>query len=371
MFQNNPFYWGTIHKVVIAFGAVFSDIHIIRKDKNGNTVQTIEVPCNFAPAEKWMRKNKQNPNPGVDDQVEMVLPRMSYEITGFTYDAERQLPPTGRTVSAIVENNKVLKSQFNPVPYNIAFTVNIMTKTVEDSLMIVEQILPFFTPDYTITVKDIPELDLSKDLVIVLGGMEYEDLYQGSLNDRRTIIWTLNFTVKAYLYPPVNVTKVNLRTNIKWRLTTNFSDTTVISQNDQFDHTPGSTPGNVKVIQSIVQNTFQEIRGNAYIDNRTKNLLGVTKIVIPNPLTTEMNIGGVTSIRNPLTFEPGFEQAPLQTLDDGPTIVPGEKISMWRIQAQSGVCSVAYEAVQTVTGTTNVVRPTIQKDAFQSDTFQP
>jgi hypothetical protein len=218
MLQNNPFYWGTIRKVVAAFGAIFSDIHIVRENKNGDPVQAIQVPIEFGPHEKWLTNLLQNPQPGVDDQVEMVLPRMSYEITSFTYDSDRKLTSTGRTVKALVDGNKTLMAQYNPVPYNIGFQVNIMTKTIEDGLQIIEQIIPFFTPDYSITVKDIPELELTKDLIVILNGVQNEDTWDGTFQQRRTVIWTLAFTVKAYLYPPVGLTKVNLRTNIQWRL---------------------------------------------------------------------------------------------------------------------------------------------------------
>jgi T4-like virus Myoviridae tail sheath stabiliser len=218
MLQNNPYYWGTIRKVVIAFGAIFSDIHIVREDSKGNPVQAIQVPCEFGPKEKWMTRNVQNPMPGVDDSIEMVLPRMSYEVNGFTYDSERKLTSTGRTVKAVANADKTLSAQFNPVPYNIGFTFNIMTKTIEDGLMIIEQILPFFTPDYTVTVKDMPELDLTKDIPVILNNVTYEDTWDGTFQQRRTVIWTLQFTAKAYLYPPVKLNKLNLQTDITWNL---------------------------------------------------------------------------------------------------------------------------------------------------------
>jgi hypothetical protein len=156
--------------------------------------------------------------PGVDDQVEMVLPRLSYEINSFTYDSERKLTSTGRTVKVLTDGNKVLAKQFNPVPYNIGFQVNVMTKTIDDGLQIIEQILPFFTPDYSITVKDVPEMGIEKDLMVVLNSTSCEDTWDGQFQQRRTVIWTLQFTVKAYLYPPVNLQNVNLQTNVRWHL---------------------------------------------------------------------------------------------------------------------------------------------------------
>jgi hypothetical protein len=139
---------------------------------------------------------------------------MSYEITGFTYDYERHLPGTGVTVKALTTTNQVLKSQFNPVPYNLGFNLSIMSKTIEDGLMIIEQILPFFAPDYTVTILDMPELDLTKDIPIVFNGISPEDNYDGTFQEKRTIIFTLNFTAKAYLYPPVKLQKINIETDI-------------------------------------------------------------------------------------------------------------------------------------------------------------
>lgn len=204
----------------MAFGSLFSDIHFIRTDDTviPTEYQTIKVPLAYGPKEKWLVRNKQNPMPGTDDAVEMLLPRMSYEATGFTYDTSRKLTTTGRHVKALINDNTMLRAQFNPVPYNIGFVLHVMTKTVEDGLMIIEQILPFFTPDYTITVKDIPDLDLRKDINVVLNSVEHEDTWEGTFQERRTITWTLTFTAKAYLYPPVKLTKVNLETNVYYRI---------------------------------------------------------------------------------------------------------------------------------------------------------
>lgn len=219
MLQNAPFYWGSVRKIVESFGAVFSDIHIVRVDENGDPYQTLEVPCTYGPKDKWVIRNQQNPMPTEDDSIEMRLPRMSYELKGFQYDNVRKLGSTGRTVQALVNDNTVLKAQFNPVPYNFSFVLNIMAKTVEDGLMILEQILPFFGPEYTVQVKDMPELNLEKDILIVHdGGVTLDDTWEGSYQERRTITWELRFIVKGYLYPPVKLNKVNLRTEINFQI---------------------------------------------------------------------------------------------------------------------------------------------------------
>ena len=219
MLQNAPFYWGSVRKIVESFGVVFSDIHINRYKSDGTVYQTLEIPCEYGPKEKWLTRNVQNAMPGTDDQVEMVLPRMSYELKGWQYDSQRKLTSTGRTVQAVTNNSRVLLAQYNPVPYNFSFDLNVMAKSVEDGLMIIEQILPFFTPDYTIDVNDMPELGLDKDIVILHNGaVQQDDTWEGSFTDRRTIVWSMNFTVKAYLYPPVKLTNVTMQTKVRYQV---------------------------------------------------------------------------------------------------------------------------------------------------------
>jgi hypothetical protein len=218
MLQNAPFYWGSIRKITESFGAVFSDLHFIRMNEDGSAYQTIEVPCEYGLKEKWYIRNVQNPMPGQNDQVEMVLPRMGYQLTGFQYDSSRKLTSTGRTVQAITGNNRVLKAQYNPVPFNISFDLSIAAKSVEDGFQIIEQIVPFFTPDYTIHVNDMPTLNLEKDINLVYtGNIDYQDNAEGQF-DRRVITWTLGFVAKAYIYPPVNITTVNLETRIRFNV---------------------------------------------------------------------------------------------------------------------------------------------------------
>lgn len=219
MLGNASFYWGSVRRMVECFGVVFSDLHINRYRSDGTLYQTIEVPCSYGPKEKWLVRNAQNPMPGTDDQVEMVLPRISYELKGWQYDAIRKLTSTGRTVQAVTNNKRVLLAQYNPVPYNFNFDLNIMAKNVEDGLMILEQIVPFFTPDYSVDVNDMPELELEKDIVIVNSGtVNQEDTYDGQFNERRTITWTLNFTMKGYLYPPTALTNITLQSKVRWNI---------------------------------------------------------------------------------------------------------------------------------------------------------
>lgn len=219
MLQHSPYYWGSIRKMVECFGVVFSDLHIQRFKQDGTLYQTIEVPCEYGPKEKWLVRNTQNPMPGTDDQVEMVLPRISYELKGWQYDSQRKITSTGRNVQTVTGNNRVLLAQYNPVPYNFSFDLNIMAKNVEDGLMIIEQILPNFTPDYSLDVNDMVPLDMMKRIVIVNSGtVTQEDTYEGSFTDRRTITWALNFTMKGYLYPATALQNITLQTKLRWNV---------------------------------------------------------------------------------------------------------------------------------------------------------
>jgi T4-like virus Myoviridae tail sheath stabiliser len=358
MLQHNPFYWGTIRKVVVAFGAIFSDIHIWRMDKAGNPVKKIEVPCEFGPKEKWMTLNQQNPMPGVDDQVEMVLPRMSYEITGFSYDSDRKLTSTGNTVRVVANDKKAIKTQMNPVPYNVSFNLNIMVKTMEDGLMVVEQILPFFTPDYTVTVKDIPDLELSKDIPIILNSVNYEDTWDGAANTRRTVIWTLGFTAKAYLYPPVGLSKLNLKTNVVWHLSQSM--TADVSAMDIITPSPESVAPNY-VVPNIVQTlgyTFQQQSGTCRIRRAPiQNQFGVSTISLGQSGTPHITTqSGVTAIVNPEAFHPGFQEEPVLTNTE------------LTLQLQKGTGSIAVVTTQTQTGTCNIVSSF--DNSFQPGAFQ-
>jgi hypothetical protein len=194
--------------MTVAFGQLFNKIQIKRKDTSGSTIQSISVPLAYAPKEKFLTRLDQQPDL---DQREfaVTLPRMSFEISGISYDGTRKLTRIQKykTVKTDKEG-KVMNYNYTPVPYNISYTLNIFTATAESGLQIVEQILPFFQPDYTITVVAVPELDIKRDVPIILNDVNYEDSYSGDYTSRRAVIYTLNFTAKTYLFGPANTQKV-------------------------------------------------------------------------------------------------------------------------------------------------------------------
>jgi hypothetical protein len=206
MLGNSPFYFSSIRKYVTLFGSLFSNINITRTDANGNTTELMRVPITYGPKEKMLARVNQDPN--IDRQVAIILPVMSFEMDGFTYDGTRKLQTTNRIAVLNPDDKAQNRYQYNPVPYNIGFKLFILVKNAEDGSKIVEQILPFFTPDWTVTAHLIPEMNVTMDIPIILNRVDLEDSYDGQFKDRRALTWMLYFTMKAYFYGPVKTTKV-------------------------------------------------------------------------------------------------------------------------------------------------------------------
>jgi hypothetical protein len=200
-----PFYNETTRRYVAIFGTLFNDITISRKNNAGTTIQTMKVPVNYGPMQKFLAKLEQDPNLTAPA---MTLPRITFEIIGMTYDGERVLTNLSRHKMPISNNDNSYNTQFTPTPYNIDFQLNIMTKFTEDGSKILEQIIPYFKPEFTPTVKLIDTLDMYFDVPIVLTSITTEDTYEGSYDERRALIWTLSFTMKAYYFGPVTTKKV-------------------------------------------------------------------------------------------------------------------------------------------------------------------
>tara|TARA_A200000159_G_scaffold50434_1_gene46629 strand:- start:933 stop:2204 length:1272 start_codon:yes stop_codon:yes gene_type:complete len=181
---------------------MFNDIEISRK--TGTTqVQQMKVPINYAPKQKILARidqNLQNNAPAI------TLPRMSFEMTGMTYAPDRKLTSVTKLVRASAADG-TMTSMFAPAPYDIEFQLNVMTKYNEDGTKIIEQILPYFKPDCTVSVKLIDELETYFDIPIVLNSVSQEDTYEGDFESRRALIWTLSFTMKGYFFGPVSTRK--------------------------------------------------------------------------------------------------------------------------------------------------------------------
>ena len=233
------FYNQSTRNVVVAFGTLFNTIQLHKKDGSGNIVQSMKVPLVYGPKQKWLSRLTEDPN--LSKKVAVTLPRIGFEISGITYDPARKLQKTVKVkkVADGIDNNQV-KSGFMPVPYNINFELYVLSKNSDDALQIVEQILPFFQPDYTVTMKEIPELDIIRDVPIILNSVGYEDDYEGSFTSRRSIIYTLSFTAKYYMYGPVSASNIIRRVQVD-----QYADLPVNAPKREQRYSVTPTPSNV------------------------------------------------------------------------------------------------------------------------------
>jgi hypothetical protein len=200
MLGNRPFYNRTIRKVVVAFGTLFNEIRIRRFNKAGTVAfETFKVPLSYGTKEKYLTRITSDPN--LTKSIQTIVPRISFELTGMTYDTSRKLPSMLRNYSANTSTS--VNAQYAPVPYDFEFSLSIYVRNTEDGTQILEQILPFFTPDFTVTVDFIPSMNQKYDFPIILNSVNTTTDYEGDMMTTRLIIWDLTFTAKGYIWPPV------------------------------------------------------------------------------------------------------------------------------------------------------------------------
>jgi len=232
------FYHKRVRTAVSVFGSLFNNIHVIRQNKAGGVISQIKVPLAYAQRRQFLsRIEEMEQGQDAERKVAIKLPRMSFEITNMVYDAARQLPKMNAFTSAV--NNSVVNRQklYSATPYIVSFQLNVYAKNQDDALQIVEQILPYFSPQYTVTVKpfaDIPTL--KEDVPINLGSVVMYDDFEGELQTRRTIIYSLDFDMKILLHGPVNSDGEKIIRDVR----TNYFLQTADS--DQYLHTTVQTP---------------------------------------------------------------------------------------------------------------------------------
>lgn len=232
---NNHFYHGTIKKYVTVFGTLFNNVFIDRVDGSNNVIQTLKVPLAYGPKDKALARLAANPN--LDKSTAIELPRMAFELTTMTYDGARKLQTVVKNAHASNTNPSQVNYQYVPVPYNFTFSLYVLVKNAEDGTRILEQILPYFTPDWTPTVNLIPEMDIKMDIPIVMYNVTVDDTYEGNFDTRRAIIWTLDFMLKGYLFGPVKKSGIIKTADVNF-----FEDTTDDAGKDAtFTITPGLT----------------------------------------------------------------------------------------------------------------------------------
>lgn len=187
------------------FGNLFNELQIERYNNSNTKVQTLNVPIAYGPKGKYIARITSDPD--LNREISITLPRLAFELNGITYAPARKLNTGIRLKKGVNTGGTDFNSTYSPIPYDMAFTLSIMTKYAEDGIQLVEKIVPFFTPDFTVTVKALTDISLNLDVPIELNSITNNDGYEGDFDSRRVITWDLAFTVKGYLFGPVTKVK--------------------------------------------------------------------------------------------------------------------------------------------------------------------
>ena len=280
----NTFYNRIIRKLVVGFGNLFDEITLVRYNPDNSEAQRFVVPIAYAAKELYVQRIEGDPN--LDKKVQMTLPRMSFEMNGLTYDATRKQNTNIRQFS---QTSAGVVSQYNPVPYNFDFNLYIYVRNIEDGTQIIEHILPYFTPDYTIKLNLIPEMGITKEVPIVLNSTTSEVTYEGLRDtDPRMIIWTLNFTVKGFIFGAVSSTGL-----IKTSITNIFNE---ITSADTIQFNMGTSGVGTYQVGEIVYQGYSLAMSTAsakvvYYNNNTLQLTEINGNFVSN----QPIIGSVTN----------------------------------------------------------------------------
>ena len=181
---------GLIRKYVIVFGSMFNDL-TVQRNNGSSRIQTLAVPIAYGPKQKFLVRLDTDPN--LDREIAISLPRIGFELSGISYDSNRKLNSAQKNTYDHTDKN-FRKTQYTPVPYNIDFTMSIFVKNADDGTQILEQILPYFKPEWNMSVNLVPEMNIKMDIPTVLNSVDFEDTYDGDFQTRRAIIWNLNWT---------------------------------------------------------------------------------------------------------------------------------------------------------------------------------
>ena len=211
---GRTFYHGTLRKYVVVFGNMFNGIYVQRLNSSNVRIQNLKVPIAYGPKEKFLVRLAQDPN--LDQDVAVSLPRIGFEMTGLNYSSIRKLPSTQKNYNTSDTDNTNVTTQYRPVPYDITFQMSIFVKNADDGTQILEQILPYFQPEWTNNIDLIPEMNLTYDAPCILTDVSVEDTYEGDFATRRALIWNLGFTMKGYMFGPVSTSGIIKRTTVNY-----------------------------------------------------------------------------------------------------------------------------------------------------------
>ena len=228
---GTQFYNQAVRKTVISFGTLFNNIEL-KKIVDGQVMEVEKVPLAYGPKQKFLYRLQGNPTDG--RKVAITMPRMYFEMTGIDYDPSRKTPATQKYKTVINDEGKEVRTQYVPVPYNISFEVGILCKSQDDGLQILEQILPFFQPSFSMSIKFIPDMDEVKDVAVVLNSVDFDDDWEDDFTTRRSLTYTMQFTAKTWIYGPYTKADV-IR---KSRIIQTIGDKAVNKRHAELTYTP-------------------------------------------------------------------------------------------------------------------------------------
>jgi hypothetical protein len=219
---NDSYYNRALKKLVVAFGSIFNEIYISRYDSNNVEQEKIRVPLTYGPKEKFVRRLTEASSISSGTKLGITLPVIGFQITNITYDPSRKLNKLKKVISSTSNNSSTMWSE---VPYNIDFGIFIFTRTIDDNFQIIEQILPNFTPDFTVTI-NFNELNTKVDVPFQLNSVQTTEDFEGSYATRRSVISSLSFTAKTYIFGKISNTNYgpieNVDINFKNYVTEDF-----------------------------------------------------------------------------------------------------------------------------------------------------
>lgn len=267
MLNEQAFYFEILRKYILAFGAIFSDIHVLRKDNSNVTVKDIRVPITFASKSKmsYMINSKQSQYNGRTG-ISTILPRMSFVISSLQRDSQRKLSSLN-TTNVVSSNDSQEQLTYSGIPYNISFTLSIWVKNLSDLFQIIEQALTFFQPDYTITIKEIPSLGIQRDIPVVLGGTNFNFQTEFDEASWRELTADIEFTLKGWLYPPIKNEKIINLINVNLKNNNNIKDVVIRHDYDNLDEVI-----NTSWFESIEANFDEKVAGTIPDDNYEETL---------------------------------------------------------------------------------------------------
>lgn len=291
------FYHEILRSTIVAFGTLFNDISIKHTNDSDNVTSVIKVPLAYGPTQKFLARLEQVPN--LNKPVQITLPRMSFEFTALNYDPSRKVTTTQTFLAGLESDKTQPRKTFMPVPYNMQFELSIYTKLNDDMLQIVEQILPYFQPAYTLSVDLIKTIGEKRDIPVVFEGISMRDEYEGDFDTRRSLIYTLRFTAKTYLFGPiVDVSKDvikkvsigyiggdqssspsrDLSYTVEPRATKNYTGTVTTNLSKDIDALDTTIYVEVVDATSIATGTYITVDDEEmYVESKTGNTLKVTR----------------------------------------------------------------------------------------------